>query len=105
MKNKKFKLERSVLTEVSEVIKIMSSRVRILIPDIHINNEQCFNTLTLYYTSLLNYLNEVEKLLEVKTSSILISKEEFTKLNNIKNLISILEKEIDYYPFVSLKIH
>jgi hypothetical protein len=105
MKNKKFKLERSVLTEVDEIIRIMLLRVRTILPDINVNHEQCFNTVTLYYTSLLNYLNEVQKLLESKSSSILISKEEFTKLNNMKNLISILEKEIDYYPFISLKMH
>ncbi len=85
MKNKKFKLERNVLLEVSDVLKLMLTRVRAIIPHVELKYESCFNTLMLYYNSILNYL--------------------FDKINNLKNIISFLEKEIDYYPFISFKMH
>ena len=105
MKNKKFKLERNVLLEVSDVLKLMLTRVRAIIPHVELKYESCFNTLMLYYNSILNYLNEIENFLSAKGKSVLISKEEFDKINNLKNIISFLEKEIDYYPFISFKMH
>lgn len=105
MKNKKFKLERNILLEVSEVLNTMLMRIRLILPHFSLEQKECFNSYIIYYNSILNYYYEINKLMSRQEKNILLSKEELDHINQLKNIVSAAEKEISNYTSVSLKLH
>jgi hypothetical protein len=105
MKNKKFKLERNILLEVSKVLNTILMRIRLILPHFSLEQKECFNSCIIYYNSILNYYYEINNLINRQENSILLSKEELNHMNQLKNIVNVAEKEISNYTSVSFKLH
>jgi len=106
MKSTKFKLERKTLLEVERVSKSLMLRSYSLISGLDLNIDQdLIKVLIEYSSSIIKYTNEIQKLLANKQDYILIDKNQFSVIENIKKEIVSMEKELEHYPYISIKIH
>ena len=106
MKSTKFKLERKTLLEVERVSKSLMLRSFSLISELDLNIDQnLIKVLVEYSSSMIRYTNEIQKLLASKQNYILIDKNQFSLIENIKKEIVSMEKELEHYPYISIKIH
>ena len=108
MKQKRYKLERKIIEEVHETLKSYLIRTRQLLCFIEPeNNKEQYisNLLILYGSSILNYMNELDKLLIENGNYYLVTAELVEKLNKHQKNLNDLEDHFHANSKYSLKVH
>jgi len=108
MKNQKFRIEKKILNELECALHSLASRLRIataFLVEKDENDFHNFGVLNIYYNLVLNYIHEIEVLLESPGAYIIITKEKMESLNNYKKAINKTEAEASSIPYISLSLH
>lgn len=108
MKTQKFKIEKKILYELNTALHSLAMRLRIITAHLVERNENDFHNfgvLNIYYNLVLNYIHEVEILMEDPGTSVIISKEKMESLNNYKKAINKTEVEASNIPYINLSLH
>jgi hypothetical protein len=108
MGKKAYKTERSLLEEEKGSITGLLVRAKHIMSymlEFHPSDEISYNLASVYYTSILLYKTEVDKILQSPDNTIIITEIAMSKINQYKNKIMLYQNEISLDPRYNLTVH